>query len=304
MKQPLIYISGPISTGRLTVEDNIYWAARVQKILMSRGYAVICPQLTGFVHLRTQAWVTAKEQEQVNNLDHDQWLKMDETIINRCDAIYRMPGESEGADREVQFARENGIPVSYLLTDLVFSQKFPAPSGAGSIRELYGLETDMRHALLDNRLYTLFPTVVDRSIVPAETVVPPVDLICNPPARQGQPDQYQSVTGGVKDSQTGRGDFSLIPYEPLKQVAEHLRLGAAKYSRNNWRKGIGLQRIVSAIRRHAAQLGEDNTENHLAAILCEAMFAVQIKRDIQDGKLPETLDDIDGPFKAKDWVSY
>ena len=103
---------------------------------------------------------------------------------------------------------------------------------------------------------------------------------------------YISATGGVKDGQEGRGDFSLLPYEPLRQVAEHLRVacekkgpdGKFKYARNNWRKGLGLARIVSALRRHAGQLGEDNDDYHLPAILAEAMFACQILKDIKDGK--------------------
>ncbi len=36
---------------------------------------------------------------------------MDEIIIHKCDALYRVPGESSGADREVELARKLRIPV-------------------------------------------------------------------------------------------------------------------------------------------------------------------------------------------------
>jgi hypothetical protein len=36
---------------------------------------------------------------------------MDEQIILRCDALFRLPGVSAGTDREVAFASKNGIPV-------------------------------------------------------------------------------------------------------------------------------------------------------------------------------------------------
>jgi len=32
-------------------------------------------------------------------------------ILSKCDAIYRIPGESKGADLEVEYAKEHGIPI-------------------------------------------------------------------------------------------------------------------------------------------------------------------------------------------------
>ena len=36
---------------------------------------------------------------------------MDLAWIERCDALLRMPGESSGADREVEHARAHSVPV-------------------------------------------------------------------------------------------------------------------------------------------------------------------------------------------------
>ncbi|MBC8074704.1 MAG: DUF4406 domain-containing protein [Chloroflexales bacterium] len=39
-------------------------------------------------------------------------------LIERCDAILRLPGESKGADNDVRLAHERGIPVYTALEDI------------------------------------------------------------------------------------------------------------------------------------------------------------------------------------------
>ena len=39
-------------------------------------------------------------------------------LIERCDAILRLPGESSGADNDVRFAHERGIPVYYHVEEI------------------------------------------------------------------------------------------------------------------------------------------------------------------------------------------
>jgi hypothetical protein len=39
-------------------------------------------------------------------------------LIERCDAILRLPGESKGADNDVRLANERGIPVYYQLNEI------------------------------------------------------------------------------------------------------------------------------------------------------------------------------------------
>jgi hypothetical protein len=41
-----------------------------------------------------------------------------ERLIQRCDAILRLPGDSKGADNDVKLAHELGIPVYYRLEDI------------------------------------------------------------------------------------------------------------------------------------------------------------------------------------------
>jgi hypothetical protein len=39
-------------------------------------------------------------------------------LLERCDGVLRLPGESKGADQDVAVARERGIPVWYRIEDV------------------------------------------------------------------------------------------------------------------------------------------------------------------------------------------
>ena len=41
-----------------------------------------------------------------------------ERLLQHCDAVLRLPGDSRGADRDVAIARERGIPVYYSLAEV------------------------------------------------------------------------------------------------------------------------------------------------------------------------------------------
>ena len=47
-------------------------------------------------------------------------------LIERCDAVLRIPGASTGADEDVRLGRARGIPVYFNLEDV------PAPGDAGA----------------------------------------------------------------------------------------------------------------------------------------------------------------------------
>ncbi len=92
----IVYLSGPITLGDR--EHNFQQAAAAQKRLMAAGHSVINPMLT----MRLPgAW----------EIPHAQWIAHDLPIIERCDAVVRLPGPSIGADTECQFALDNNIPV-------------------------------------------------------------------------------------------------------------------------------------------------------------------------------------------------
>ena len=41
-----------------------------------------------------------------------------ERLLQHCDAVLRLPGESRGADQDVAIARERGIPVYFSLEEI------------------------------------------------------------------------------------------------------------------------------------------------------------------------------------------
>ena len=110
---PWVYISGPLSTGGL-MAGNARRAMEWWEKLWRIGVHPICPH-----------WSLL--QEFVQEHPWEEWLAYDETIITRCDALLRIPGESRGADREVGFAVGLGKPVF-----------FASPSVLGSLERWKG----------------------------------------------------------------------------------------------------------------------------------------------------------------------
>lgn len=98
MTRPVVYISGPITKGDRN--NNVHQAYKAHAWLMLAGYAPINPMASCQYPF---AWAP--------EYTHDLWLECDLPIIERCDAVLRLPGESSGADRETEHATTLGIPV-------------------------------------------------------------------------------------------------------------------------------------------------------------------------------------------------
>ena len=95
-------------------------------------------------------------------------------------------------------------------------------------------------------------------------------------------ERVQYPTGAVRDTQAEKGRFDLIPYAGLLRLAQLYERGAAKYGDNNWRKGIPVSRFLSSLRRHAAQIGEEFIEDHLAAVIFNAMGIIEMQDKYAD----------------------
>lgn len=94
-------------------------------------------------------------------------------------------------------------------------------------------------------------------------------------------------TGMVRDTQTGKPRFDLIPTEGLRRLADLYARGAEKYSDNNWKKGQPYSRVYASLFRHLIQWREgDRSEDHMAAVAWNA-FAIMYYEE----KKPE-LDDL------------
>lgn len=91
----VIYLSGPMTLGHQF--DNVREAMRHATLLREAGHAVILPQLNYW-------W------EMVFPGDLETYMSMDLALLERADVVVRIPGESQGADREVAHASLYGIP--------------------------------------------------------------------------------------------------------------------------------------------------------------------------------------------------
>lgn len=75
-------------------------------------------------------------------------------------------------------------------------------------------------------------------------------------------------TGAVRDIQTGKGRFDLIPPQIMFRLAKHYENGAVKYGENNWTKGIPSRRYIDSALRHVFNYIMGNREeDHLSAAI-------------------------------------
>lgn len=94
---PLIYIAGPYSANpQACVIEAFRFADELEDA--HPGIVCVVPHESHYRHLITpRPW--------------EEWIRRDLAKLARCDALFRMPGASPGADREVDFAVDHGIPV-------------------------------------------------------------------------------------------------------------------------------------------------------------------------------------------------
>lgn len=104
-KRETIYVAGPI--GQAEHHDTNAKAA------MEIGHKLLAIGLHPFVPHLCIWWDRHMPRH------YEEWMKYDLIWIKRCDALFRLPGTSPGADREVVFARQNNIPVFFELADVI-----------------------------------------------------------------------------------------------------------------------------------------------------------------------------------------
>lgn len=105
-----VYVASPM-LGSGNPYGNIHRGLQVGTILMDRGYAPYLPQLTAM-------W-----EMSMGMRTRDEWLALDKAFLLACDCLLRLDGVSPGADQEVTWAREAGIPVHYSLDMLLCCEK-------------------------------------------------------------------------------------------------------------------------------------------------------------------------------------
>lgn len=76
----------------------------------------------------------------------------------------------------------------------------------------------------------------------------------------------------------GKLKWSLVHFKSIEPMVRVLMFGAAKYSPNNWKKGLDRDEILESMQRHLAALidGEENDKesklHHIGHIMCNCMF--------------------------------
>jgi hypothetical protein len=104
--RPLVYVAGPYT--RPDPPVNVRNAVIDADQLNASGL------VTAFVPHLTILWQMICPHE-----DIDYWYSYDMTILRRSDALYRLPGDSTGADAEVKKAESWNIPVFYSKVDVL-----------------------------------------------------------------------------------------------------------------------------------------------------------------------------------------
>jgi nucleoside 2-deoxyribosyltransferase len=102
--KPLVYLAGPFSLPDPFV--NTREAVLLADEVLCDGIVTpVCPHLSALWHL-------------IRPRPYQTWLAYDIELLARCDALLRFGGESSGAEKEVIYAREHGIPVFSTLNEL------------------------------------------------------------------------------------------------------------------------------------------------------------------------------------------
>lgn len=93
-------------------------------------------------------------------------------------------------------------------------------------------------------------------------------------------------TGAVRDMADGKGDMYSLPPAAILRLSKHYELGAKKYSRHNYMKGIPISSFMDSALRHIFKyLDGWDDEDHLAAAAFNILGAIQMEErnpDMQD----------------------
>lgn len=102
-----VYIAGPLTKGHrpANVRDAIDAAERIAL----RGHIPFIPHLFDI-------W------EIIHPHNYEFWMRQDMSWLALCDVLVRLPGDSPGADREVEAAIQSGIPVFYGIQEFMESK--------------------------------------------------------------------------------------------------------------------------------------------------------------------------------------
>ncbi len=105
-------------------------------------------------------------------------------------------------------------------------------------------------------------------------------------------------TGSVRDTNTGKGRFDLIPPYALMRLAQHYENGAVKYGDRNWELGQPLSRYLDSAMRHLikALMGLED-EDHFSAAAWNILSIIETQKRIELGIISKELNDLPIVYK-------
>ena len=104
----------------------------------------------------------------------------------------------------------------------------------------------------------------------------------------------------VRDTADDKPRPDLISPFAEERQGHWLRMGAAKYAERNWENGMPFSRCVASLKRHVMKYQQGKRdEDHLAAIMFNAMALIHYEEMIECGVLPASLNDLPSYHKVK-----
>jgi nucleoside 2-deoxyribosyltransferase len=101
-----IYIAAPYAGDNKNTEIACDFADAISRI----GHYPYVPHLTMNWH-------------RLPRRPREYWLEVDRVWLRSCDAVFRVVGDSPGADAEVAYAQQLGIPVYYSIKAIEYADK-------------------------------------------------------------------------------------------------------------------------------------------------------------------------------------
>ena len=125
-------------------------------------------------------------------------------------------------------------------------------------------------------MYTIDPNLVNKPL--PDDMQNPYGTPC-PSLIFTKSDPSKVTTIAVRDD-SGKTNWSLMPFEALEEINKVLEFGATKYAANNWQEGTGFKysRVLNSLLRHvfAFMRGEDKDPesglSHMAHAGCNVLF--------------------------------
>ena len=83
----------------------------------------------------------------------------------------------------------------------------------------------------------------------------------------------------------GKLQWSLVDFKSLEGMVQVLEMGAEKYDKHNWKKGMPITQVSESLMRHLfAFLNGEETDpesglSHISHVMCNAMFIEYIMRE-------------------------